>query len=174
MSDWRIRNYRPEIYDTSYHSVDPGELTHCPLGGVAMISNVEISNTTWGLISWVFKQTLEWMSRISWMVSQHWFRYCLSAIRQQVITWASVDQDLWRHIASLGHDVVTLLVLVGSEYIWRTRSIPQLLISQGDHPKYHKTSNINRTLVSNKTVDHSDVVGVSPAGAAPTTSSYLT
>ena len=40
--------------------------------------------------------------------------------------------------------------------------------------KYHKTSNISRTLVCNKIVDHSDVVGASPAGTAPTTSSYLT
>ena len=39
---------------------------------------------------------------------------------------------------------------------------------------YHKTSNIRRTLVSNKIVDHSDVVGASPVGAAPTTSSFST
>ena len=39
---------------------------------------------------------------------------------------------------------------------------------------YHKTSNISRTLVGNKIVDHSDVVGASPVGAAPTTSSFST
>ena len=39
---------------------------------------------------------------------------------------------------------------------------------------YHKTSNIRRTLQGNKLVDHSDVVGASPGGAAPTTSSFLT
>ena len=38
---------------------------------------------------------------------------------------------------------------------------------------YRKTSNI-RTLVGNKIVDHSDVDGASPVGAAPTTSSFLT
>ena len=37
---------------------------------------------------------------------------------------------------------------------------------------YRKTSNIRRTLVGNKIVDHSDVVGASPVGAAPTTSSF--
>ena len=37
-----------------------------------------------------------------------------------------------------------------------------------------KTSNIRRTLVGNKIVDHSDVVGASPVGAAPTTSSFST
>ena len=38
---------------------------------------------------------------------------------------------------------------------------------------YRKTSNINRNLVSNKSVDNSDAVGASPVGAAPTTSSYI-
>ena len=39
---------------------------------------------------------------------------------------------------------------------------------------YRNTSYISRTLVCNKIVDHSDVVGASPVGAAPTTSSYWT
>ena len=37
-----------------------------------------------------------------------------------------------------------------------------------------KTFNIRRTLVGNKIVDHSDVIGASPDGAAPTTSSFST
>ena len=37
---------------------------------------------------------------------------------------------------------------------------------------YRQISNIGRTLVSNIIVDHSDVVGATPAGAAPTTSSF--
>ena len=39
---------------------------------------------------------------------------------------------------------------------------------------YRQVSNISRTLVGNKIVDHSDVVGASPVGAAPTTSSFST
>ena len=39
---------------------------------------------------------------------------------------------------------------------------------------YRQVSNIRRTLVGNKIDDHSDVVGASPAGAAPTTSSLST
>ena len=39
---------------------------------------------------------------------------------------------------------------------------------------YRKTSNISHTLVGNKIVDHSDVAGASPVGAAPTTSSFST
>ena len=39
--------------------------------------------------------------------------------------------------------------------------------------KYRKTSNTRPTL-DNKIVDHTDVVGASPVGAAPTTSSFST
>ena len=39
---------------------------------------------------------------------------------------------------------------------------------------YCQTSNNSDTLVGNKTVDHSDVVGASPVGTAPTTSSFPT
>ena len=39
---------------------------------------------------------------------------------------------------------------------------------------YRQVSNIRRTLVGNRIVDNSDVVGASPVGAAPTTSSLST
>ena len=39
---------------------------------------------------------------------------------------------------------------------------------------YRQISNIRRTLAGNKIVDHADVVGASPVGAAPTTSSFST
>ena len=39
---------------------------------------------------------------------------------------------------------------------------------------YCQTSNISRTLVGNKIVDQSDVVGAVPTGDAPTTSSFAT
>ena len=38
--------------------------------------------------------------------------------------------------------------------------------------KYGQTSDISHTLVDNKIVDHSDVVGASPAGTAPIKSSF--
>ena len=46
------------------------------------------------------------------------------------------------------------------------------IVTSADH--YCQTSNIWYTLVGNNIVDHSDVVGVSPVGAAPTTSSFST
>ena len=39
---------------------------------------------------------------------------------------------------------------------------------------YRQVSNISRTLIGYKIVDHSDVDGASPVGAAPTTSSFST
>ena len=39
---------------------------------------------------------------------------------------------------------------------------------------YRQVSNIRHTLVGNKIVHHSDVVGASPTGDAPTTSSFST
>ena len=40
--------------------------------------------------------------------------------------------------------------------------------------RYRQVSNISRTFLGNNIVDHSDVVGASPVGAAPTTSSFST
>ena len=40
--------------------------------------------------------------------------------------------------------------------------------------KYRQVSNTRRTLVGNLIVDHADVVGALPVGAAPTTSSFST
>ena len=39
---------------------------------------------------------------------------------------------------------------------------------------YRQLSNVRRTLIGNLIVDHSDVVGASPVGAAPTKSSFST
>ena len=43
-----------------------------------------------------------------------------------------------------------------------------------DYQTYRQVSNKRRTLEGNWIVDHSDVVGASPVGAAPTTSSFST
>ena len=43
-----------------------------------------------------------------------------------------------------------------------------------EYQTYRQVSNISGTLVGNKIVDHSDVVGASPVGAAPTTSVFST
>ena len=50
---------------------------------------------------------------------------------------------------------------------WSTRCLVSIFT-------YRQVSDIRRTLVGNDIVDHSDVVGASPVGAAPTTSSFST
>ena len=59
------------------------------------------------------------------MTCQHWFRWWLSAFRQQTITWTNVDPDLCCHMAPLGHNVlracgwpITMLIQI-CVVIWR-------------------------------------------------------
>ena len=40
----------------------------------------------------------------SLVISQQWFRQWLGAVKQQAITWANVDPDLLRPMASLCHN----------------------------------------------------------------------
>ena len=51
---------------------------------------------------------------------------------------------------------------------------PRVQTANINFATYRQVSNIRRTLVGNNIVDHSDVVGASPVGAAPTTSSFST
>ena len=53
-----------------------------------------------------------------------------------------------------------------------TKSSPGMMLNIQHH--YRQVSNIRCTLVGNKIVYHSDVVGASPVGVAPTTSSFST
>ena len=41
--------------------------------------------------------------RILLMISQHWFREWLGAVRQQAIYWTSVDPDLCGHVLLISH-----------------------------------------------------------------------
>ena len=73
-----------------------------------------------------------------------------------------------------------VLKIINREWVWKIQLYDYFPISHGPMCyrngswEYHKTSNISRTLVGNKIVDNSDVVGASPVGAAPTTSSFST
>ena len=56
---------------------------------------------------------------------------------------------------------------------WKYSIIPGQSVKL-PYAHYCQTSNINQTLVGIRIVDHSDVVGTSPVGAAPTASSFST
>ena len=70
-----------------------------------------------------------------------------------------VSQPWWRHTRITGR-MIPITVSSTACSAWKQR--------------YCKVSNIRHTLVGNKIVDHSDVVGASPVGAAPTTSAFST
>ena len=48
------------------------------------------------------------------MACQHWFRWWLGVNGQQAITWTNVDQVLWCHMASLGHNDLKKIFTFGS------------------------------------------------------------
>ena len=76
-----------------------------------------------------------------------------------------------------GRQPVSIFVVKGCIYTCQvTLDISWSPVDWGSrkYPEYLKTSDISRTLVGDKIVDNSDVVGASPVGAAPTTSSFST
>ena len=79
----------------------------------AMTSQQYGCHIVWGLISWVFKST--WpcneCQRTWLMLSQHWFRLQVGAVKQQAITWTNVDPVPCHHKVSPGHYVSTQWVL---------------------------------------------------------------
>ena len=79
-------------------------------------------------------------------------------------TWVLSDPD--------GPHVGPMNLVVGGRY---TKDYDITLTEQGTTKTFTvKPLNISHTLVANKIVDHSNVVGASPVGVAPTTSSFLT
>ena len=64
-----------------------------------------------------------------------------------------------------------VFILNRAQVSWTVSTIFQFRHQKG---KYCQISNIRHTLVGNKIADHSDVVGASPLGAAPITSSCTT
>ena len=139
-------------------------LTQWPLRDMAVILQVWISNPLYRIVAGslvkLFWGECHWTSL---MTSQHWSWQWLGAVRQQAITWTNVDQDLCGHMVSLGHDELNI-----TEHMFMLWSHKTYYTSF----YYCKTCNISHTLLGNEIVDHSDVVGASPAGTAPTTSSF--
>ena len=72
---------------------------------------------------------------------------------------------------------ITFYVMAWGEHYHHTKvscNAPNKDMFTFSQNNYRKTSGISRALVGNKIVDNSDVVGASPVGAAPTTSSFST
>ena len=84
-------------------------LTHWPLGDLDLILKNWFSILFYWLVSWDLCMIMpsDECHRALLMISQQWFRQWLGVVRQQAITWASVDQDPCRHMVSLCHNELT-------------------------------------------------------------------
>ena len=87
-------------------------LTHWPLGDLNVILKISFSILLYWLVSsnLLMIMSSDECHRTLLMISQHWFRQWLGAVRQQAITWTSVDQDLQHHMALLDPNELTYIL----------------------------------------------------------------
>ena len=97
---------------------------------------------------------------------------CLVSYRMPVCLLDLVEKKIWEY----SHRKLWCQCYVNIIYIRSSYGLhgPWYPMSEKTHLTYRQVSNIRRTLVGKEIVDHSDVVGASPVGAAPTTSSFST
>ena len=132
---------------------------------------------------------LMWHSPITWM-KRHAVISIWNCVAPSVMMFHAGISEAWLRVwgiwfrwtlflVNLLQSKVGGVVRVGSNahIILRDGTLPRLL--QTGHRNlrisiYCQTYNIRCTSVGNIIVDHSDVVGASPVGAAPTTSSFST
>ena len=83
-------------------------LTHWPLGDLNVILKMWFSILFFWLLSSDLLMIMpsDECHRTLLMISQHWFRWWLGAVRQQASTWANVDSVPCRLMASLGHNML--------------------------------------------------------------------
>ena len=126
------------------------------------------------ILSWLLSWRLRWKnSRVAGYLRRHDAHvkspYALARIRYGLVH--VLDNDI---VEALECDLE--MGFFGC-WSWRSQPINKRVGQQGKvltYRTYRQVSNIRRILVGNEIVDHSDVVGASPVGAAPTTSSFST
>ena len=108
------------------------------------------------------KRTISWSALTQNLSTKLHYQYIINTL------WPS--NTIWRHTSGLPLAQVNCNGLLP----YSTKLLLKPMSSMTATITYRKTSDISRTLVGNKIVDNSDVVGASPVGAAPTTSSFST
>ena len=101
-------------------------------------------------------------------------RQALSKLVLSIGPWGTHFSEIFIEIATFSFKKMYLKTLSGKWQPFVSASICQPYLLHCCIQYYRKVSNIRGTLIGNKIVDHSDVVGASPVGAAPTTSSFST
>ena len=98
------------------------------------------------------------MNATSLMFSYDWFRWWLGAVRQQAITWTSVNQGLCRHMAS--QDLNELNLWITSKYNNTASNKFSILLFKGHCPDI--LSLINAILVPQFNIHTRHVTDYSP------------
>ena len=80
--------------------------------------------------------------------------------------------DFWSEYSSLSYLKESGLRLLNVAP--RRLNVTLRVLNVASKCNHHKPCNIRRILIDNRIVDHSGVVGASPVGVAPTTSSFAT
>ena len=105
-----------------------------------------------------------------------WIHRILNTLRPRLLSrWQFQTHFLVWKLLYFEWNFIELCSSIGSDNAfesYRRRAIIWINIGLVWWGVYRQTSNICRILVDNKIVDHSDVVGAPPLGAAPTTSSF--
>ena len=109
------------------------------------------------------KRTISWSALTQNLSTKLYYQYML-------INTLWPNDTIWRHTSGLPLAQLNCNGLLP----YSTKLLLKPMSSMTVRITYRKTSDISRTLVGNKIVDNSDVVGAAPVGAAPTTSSFST
>ena len=140
------------------------------------IAVLQVSLNVLFLITWSIKvcYSATFPCSVSfWMLCKK-CKICISCIifDHELLRW--YQTEIYIYINSGWRSFSTSYLLTGVYIAFYMILFLQRCYYQSDRCWYHKVSNISCTLVGNKIVDHSDVVGALPVGAAPTTSSFST
>ena len=103
----------------------------------------------------------------SWVSVKHGHMWCMSVLLNLPVYFSTVNNlfTYWCCDCNVLNPMLICVIIANLPHI-------APILSSRNSCDYRKTSNIRRTMEGNAIVDHSDVVGVSPVGAAPTTSSF--
>ena len=114
------------------------ELTYPPQSDELLILHKWSSSSCWWYVSERWIRPRMNATRPPLMISQQWFGWYLGALRQQTITWANVDHNPCRHMASFGHNELIQIVLRNAKALYANHYWITALCIRGNHNKFTK------------------------------------
>ena len=129
----------------------------------------------WQQVYYKVRVTHIWVGKLGQHCFKYWLVACSAPNHYLNQCWVITNWTFWEQTfyqESLENVIYKMVVILFCLKVVNNTCIA--IHNMTVNKDYRKTSNISRTLVGNKIVDNSDVVGASPVGAAPTTSSFST